>query len=92
VVAQSGELLPALPAVDRAEQGGVFHPGVNGIGIGPGGFEMPDPGELPGMWRSVVPLVSPGHTVVAEFITYRLPGLATVVGALDELPEPAVGL
>ena len=57
VAAQSGEFLPRLPAVGRAEQGGVFHPGVDGVRIGQRGFEMPDALELPGVLRAVVPLV-----------------------------------
>ena len=92
MAAQSGQLLPRLSAVDGAEQGGVFHPGVDRIGINQRGFEMPDSRELPGVRRAVVPLVSGGDAVVHELVTHRLPGLATVVGALDQLPEPAAGL
>ena len=87
-----GKFLPVLPAVGRAEQGGVFHAGVDGIGIGERRFEMPDALELPGMRRAVVPLVRAGDAVVDELVAHRLPGLAAVVAALDHLPEPAAGL
>src|SRR5271157_3970382 len=57
VAAQPGEFLPRLPAVGRAEQGGVFHPGVDGVRIGERWFEMPDALELPGVLRAVVELM-----------------------------------
>ena len=79
------------PSVD-AEQRGVFHPGVDGIRIGQRRFEMPDALELPGVLRAVVPLVRAGDAVVGELVADRLPRLAAVVGALDQLPEPAAGL
>ena len=41
------------------------------------------------MRRAVVPLVGPGHAVVGELVAHRCPGLAAVVGALDQLAEPA---
>jgi len=47
------ELLPALPAVFGAEQRRVLDPGINCVRIGERRFEMPDPLELPGMWRAV---------------------------------------
>src|SRR5262245_14058287 len=53
---------------------------------------MPDARELPGMRRAVVPLVGAGAAVVDELVADRLPGLAAVVRALDELAEPAAGL
>src|SRR5437870_11457096 len=53
---------------------------------------MPDSRELPGMGRAVVPQVSAGDAVVHEPVAHRLPGLAAVVGALDQLPEPAGAL
>ena len=34
----------------------------------------------------------PGIAVVGELVAHRLPGLAAVVGALDQLPEPAARL
>src|SRR2546425_13359829 len=57
VAAQSGELVPSFRAVGRAEQGGVFNPGVDGIRIGQRGFKMPDPLELPRVLRAVVKLM-----------------------------------
>jgi len=92
MVAQSRQLLPGLPAVDRAKQRGVFHPGVDGVRIGQRWFEMPDAGELPGVRRTVIPLMGAGDAVVGELVTRRLPRRAAVVGALDHLPEPATGL
>src|SRR5262245_23642437 len=53
---------------------------------------MPDPRELPRMRRAVVPLVRPGGALVAELVAHRLPGRPAVIGPLDHLPEPAVGL
>ena len=55
--AQAGQLVPGLAAVGRAEDRGVFHAGVDGVGIGQRRFEVPDALELPGMLRAVVPLV-----------------------------------
>src|SRR5439155_8972499 len=92
VIAQSGEFLPVLSAVSRAEQGGVFHAGVRGIRIGQRWFEMPDALELPGVRRAVVPQVRAGGAVVDELVADRLPRLAAVVGPLDHLAEPAAGL
>ena len=57
VAAQPGEFLPGLPAVGRAEQGGVFHAGVDRVRIGQRRFQMPDALELPRVLRAVVPLV-----------------------------------
>src|SRR5262249_37411639 len=53
---------------------------------------MPDALELPGVRCAVVPLVRAGDAIVHELVTHWLPRLATVVGALDQLPEPATGL
>src|SRR5712691_5409245 len=53
---------------------------------------MPDARELPGVRRAVVPQVSARDAVVHELVPHRLPRLAAVVGALDQLPEPAAGL
>ena len=92
VAAQPGEFLPRLPAVGRAEQGGVFHAGVDRVRIGQRRFQMPDPLELPRVRRAVVPLVRAGDAVVDELVAHRLPGLAAVVGTLDHLPEPAARL
>src|SRR6266568_3043061 len=84
--------MPFLAAVDRAEQRGVLDSRVDGIRVVQRRLQMPDPGELPGVRRAVVPLVRAGHAVVTELMTHRLPALAAVVGALDLLPEPATGL
>ncbi len=87
-----GQLLPGLPAVGRAEQGGVFHAGVDRLRIGQGGLQVPDALELPGVLRAVVPLVRAGIAVVGKLVAHRRPGLAAVIGALDHLPEPVAGL
>src|SRR5438876_30196 len=58
VATQSGDLLPRLTPVRRAKQGGVLNSGVDSLGIGQRGFEMPDSLELPRTRRAVVPLVS----------------------------------
>ena len=83
VAAQSGEFLPVLPAVGGAEQGGVFHAGVDGIGIGQRRFEVPDAFEFPGVGRAVVPHMGAGDAVVNELVADRFPGFAAVAGALD---------
>jgi hypothetical protein len=55
--------------------------------------EGPHPGELPRQsGRAVVVQVRAGLGRVGEVVADRLPGDAPVVGALDHLPEPAVGL
>ena len=92
VAAEAGEFLPRKAAVAGMEQGGVFHAGIDGIGIGERRFEMPDAFELPGMRRAVVPLVRAGDALVDELVAHGLPGPAAVVAALDHLPEPAAGL
>src|SRR5260370_38860799 len=53
---------------------------------------MPDALELPWMRRPIIPLVSAGDSVVNKLVAHRFPGLATVVGALDHLTEPAAAL
>ncbi len=92
VIPQAGQFLPVLPAVDGAEQRCVLYAGVNRIGVVQRRFEVPDPGELPRVWRAVVPLVRARDSVIAELIADCLPALAAVVGALDLLAEPARGL
>ena len=79
-------------AVGRAEQRGVLDAGVDRVGIGQRRLQMPDALELPGMRRAVVPLVRAGHAVVGELVADRFPGLAAVVGTLDQLPEPTARL
>src|SRR5207249_6546056 len=74
VAAQAGEFLPVLAAVGGAEDGGVFHAGVNRVRIGERRLQMPHALELPGMLRAVVPLVRGerlagfGRCVVSELI------------------------
>src|SRR5690242_15389785 len=53
---------------------------------------MPDARELPRMLRAVVPLVGAGDTGVGELVADRLPRLAAVVRALNDLAVPAGGL
>src|SRR5262249_13744013 len=48
--------------------------------------------EVPGMRRAVVPEVRAGHALVDELVADRLPGLAAVARALDDLSEPAARL
>ncbi len=60
VRAKPGQLFPVLPAVGRAKERGVFDTGIDRIGVGERRFEMPDPLELPGMRRPVVPLMRTG--------------------------------
>ena len=88
VAAQPGQLLPGAAAVLGAEQGGVLDPGVDRVGIGPVRLQVPHPGELPRVRRSVVPLVGAGLPLVAELVTHRVPRASAVVGTLDHLPEP----
>ena len=92
MAAQAGQFLPVLPAVGRAEQPRVLHPGVDRIGVVRRRFQMPDPGEFPRMRRAVVPLVRPRGAVVAELVADRCPAAAAVVGTLDDLAEPAAAL
>src|SRR5207245_6936084 len=92
VAPQSRELSPCLPAVSRAKYGSVFNPGVDRVRIGERRFQMPDSLELPGVRRAIVPLVRAGDAFVDEFVTHRLPRLATVVRALDQLPKPTTAL
>src|SRR5205823_3630053 len=46
-----------LPAVGGAEEGSVFHPGVDRVGVGQGRLQVPDPLELPRVLRPVEELV-----------------------------------
>src|ERR1700761_1118452 len=64
VAAQAGELLPVLPAVRGTEQSRVFNSRVDRVRIGERWFQMPDPLELPGVCRAVIPLMSTGDAVV----------------------------
>src|SRR6266851_10434071 len=89
---QARELLPGLAGIRGTEKGRVFNPGIYRVGISQRRFEMPDALELPGARRAVVPEVRAGLAVVDELVPHRLPSLAPVVGALDQLPEPPGGL
>src|SRR5262249_35679416 len=51
--AETGELVPGLAGVGGAEEGGVFDAGVDGVGIGRGGFQVPDALEFPGVLGAV---------------------------------------
>ena len=90
--AQPGQLVPRLAAVGRAEQRRVLDAGVDRVGIGQRRLEMPDALELPRVRRAVVPQVRAGDAVVHELVAHRLPRLAAVVRALDDLAEPACRL
>ncbi len=92
MLAEAGEFVPVLAAVGGAEEGGVFDAGVDGVGVGERGLEVPGAFELPGMGSAVVPLVGAGNAVVGELVADGVPGRAAVVGALDDLAEPAAGL
>ena len=74
VTAQSGEFVPGLAAVGRAEQRGVFDSGIDRVWLGERRLEVPDPLEFPGMLRAVVPLMRGerfaglGGSVVGELV------------------------
>src|SRR5262245_26653160 len=44
------------------------------------------------MRRAVVPLMSAGNSVIFKLVSNRLPCLAAVIRALDDLSEPAAAL
>ena len=92
VEAEAGELVPGVAAVGGLEEAGVFGSGVDGVGVGERGLEVPDALELPGVGRAVVPLMRAGSAFVGELVADGGPGEAAVVGALDLLAEPAGGL
>src|SRR5207247_4008184 len=92
VAAQPGEFLPRLTAVRSPEQSSVFHTSVDCVRIGQRWFEMPDSLELPRVRRAIVPLMRADFALIRELVTYRLPCLAAVVGALHHLPRPAARL
>src|SRR5437016_7184396 len=92
MAAQSGEFLRILAAVGCLKQSGIFQACIDSVRISQRWFQMPHPLELPRMRSAVVPLVRAGDAVVQELVTHGLPGLATVIGALHGLPEPAAGL
>ncbi len=90
--AETGELLPGEACVGGAEEGGVLDAREDGVGVGEGRFKVPDAFELPRVRGAVVPLVGGGSGLVREAVADGIPGFAAVVGALDELAEPAGGL
>src|SRR5918992_3564782 len=92
VRAEPRELLPAPPAVRRAEERRVLDTGVHGVRVVERRLEVPDTRELPRMLRAVVPLMSARHAVVRELVAGRLPRLAAVVRPLDDLSEPTARL
>src|SRR5690606_12800708 len=57
VRAQAVEFLPGGAAVGAPEERRVLAAGVDRVGIVERGLEVPDPLELPGVRRAVVPLV-----------------------------------
>src|SRR5262249_61040159 len=85
VGAQAGKLVPRLATIARPEQRGVLDTGVDRVGIGRGRLAVPDARKLPRMRGAVVPEMRAGGAVVDELVADRLPRLATVVGALDQL-------
>src|SRR6516162_405340 len=74
------------------EQRGVFHTGVDSIGICKRWLKVPDALELPGMGPAVIPHVSARHAFVGEFIADWLKSLAPVARTLHHLPEPPAAL
>ena len=68
--AQAGKFLPCFTAVNRLEDGRVFHPGVSGIGIGERGFEVPDALEFPRMLGAIVPFVGAGVAFIDELVAF----------------------
>ncbi len=89
---QPRELLPAQTTVDRAEQRRIFDPCVHGVDVRHGRLEVPNSGELPRVGGPVVPLMSAGRSLVLELVADGGPGLAAVIGSLDQLAEPLGGL
>src|SRR5215469_14784050 len=92
VAAQAGQLQPGLTAVSGLEQARVLDARVNSVRIVQGRFQVPDPRELPRMRGAVVPLVRARRAVVAELVPDRIPRLAAVIRALDNLPRPPARL
>src|SRR5438067_10254325 len=92
MLAQSGQLLPALAAIGAAEQGGIFRAGIDGIRVVQRWFQMPDALELPRPRRPVVLLVGARTALVDELLAGRRPRLAAVVRTLDQLSKPTTRL
>src|SRR5215467_4942162 len=79
VAAQAREFLPRFSAVGRVEQSRVLDARVHCFRVRQRRFEMPGPLEFPGMWRPVIPLMGPGHSLIFKFVPNGLPGLAAVI-------------
>ena len=92
VPAQSGQLVPRLAAVGRAEERRVLDARVDRVRVVQRGLDVPHARELPRMLRAVVPLVCARHAVVRELVADGLPVLPAVVRALHDLAVPARGL
>src|SRR5262249_13339786 len=90
--AEPRQFVPAPAPVRCPEHRGVLDAGVDGVGVGERRLDVPDALELPRVRRAVVPLVCAGNAVVDELVVDRFPGLAAVVGTLDELTDPAGAL
>src|SRR5207248_2205462 len=77
-VAQAGQLMPGVPAVGGAEDGGVLDAGIYDLWVSERRLEVPDALELPGVLRAVVPLVGGerlsgvGGSVVEELVAFAL--------------------
>src|SRR5262249_44075666 len=69
---------------------GVLASGVDRVGVVAGRLDVPDALELPGPGRAVVPEMVDCRALVGEVVADHTPRLATVVGTLHHLPEPAV--
>jgi hypothetical protein len=85
---EPGQLVPGLAGVGRPEQRRILDARVDGVRLGQRRLEVPDPGERPGPRRAVVPQMRPHLPLVRELVAHRLPRLAAVVRALDQLAEP----
>ena len=78
VSAQSRELVPALSAIGRTEDGCVFDSGIDGVWIGERRLQMPDALELPGVRLAIIKLVrghgraSFGRCVIDELVALAL--------------------
>src|SRR5450755_4605866 len=92
VFAQAGEFLPVLSAVGSAKNRGILHAGVDRIGVRQRWLQVPNPLELPGVRRAVIPLVRARDARIRKLVSHRFPGYAAVLRALDHLPKPAARL
>src|SRR5579875_2340798 len=92
VTAQPGKLLPALASVRCAKDRRVLHPRVNRIWVRKRRLKMPDPFEFPRMRRAVIPLVCTRLALIDESVINGLPGLASIIRALNLLTKPSTRL